>query len=373
MDLISTIAYRWLGLCRKPPVIRTSQTDNYSGLEHTFEGSPDSGGGRFGAIQRGIGSALSGAITLNRNRQLLWFTLLAGLVLAGNAIIQTTPYIIGSTMHMHLDTSVLYILDFVIAFVPLLCIVFLLAGLVLSIPSKKEGTVSFFEGLTEAKKYFKALFLWSVILALAGMLIFRIWLYFSIWLPPELQFLHIFGFTSTLSEFPFNFLTLNPAKFSEIPGYGGRSLLLWIYPYGVQGALISSAINLLLLILTLFVVPLIVLEQKTIREAVLGSFVLMKKTWVEVAACAIFLGVVVYGVFLISLLVQAAHGMMITPIEIFTYHPSPMSIALGILYDLTLVIVAFVVATIGGIAALDLYNSVKSRQNASSPNHGLLS
>ena len=58
----------------------------------------------------------------------------------------------------------------------------------------------------------------------------------------------------------------------------------WIYPYGFMQALIFLAINLLLLVLTLFVVPSIVLEKKTIREAVVGSFAMMRKTWAE-ASC----------------------------------------------------------------------------------------
>ena len=61
--------------------------------------------------------------------------------------------------------------------------------------------------------------------------------------------------------------------------------------FGSQGRpCIFSAINLLLFVLTPFVVPLIVLEQKTLREAVVGSFAMMKKTWAEAAACAVFLG-----------------------------------------------------------------------------------
>ena len=60
--------------------------------------SPDGGGGGSGTIRRGIGAALSGMRTLNRNRQLLWFTLLAGLVLAGNTIGQAALYAIDWTM-----------------------------------------------------------------------------------------------------------------------------------------------------------------------------------------------------------------------------------------------------------------------------------
>ena len=148
---------------------------------------------------------------------------------------------------------------------------------------------------------------------------------------------------------------MDPYIFTEVPGYGGRSLLLWIYPLGFMWALIFSAINLLLFILTPFVVPLIVLEQKTLREAVAGSFALMKKIWAEVVACAVFLGVVVSGVFLTYLLVQAAHGYndpwMAWPPGMVTSHPTGAWIALGLLYYLAVFIVAFVVATVGGIAA----------------------
>ena len=262
-------------------------------------------------------------------------------------------------------------MDFLLEFLTLFCLVFLLAGLILSISSGKEGPASFLEGLSGAKKYSKALFLWSVVLALAGMLLFRIWGYFFMGLPPEFRFLNIFDPVSylpgILDQFPFN-LTLDPYIFTEVPGYGGRSLLLWIYPMGFMWALIFSAINLLLFIVTPFVVPLIVLEQKTLREAVVGSFATLKKIWAEVAACAVFLGVVVAGVFLTYLLIQAAHGYndpwMAWPPGMVTSHPTDTWIALGLLYYLAVFIVAFVVATVGGIAALDLYTSAKDRAHA---------
>ncbi|MCK9592785.1 MAG: hypothetical protein M0Q91_12350 [Methanoregula sp.] len=364
MTQVSETAEHWFGLCRKPPVVYTPLAGIGILPESACEGLPDGGGGGSGTIRRGIGAAFSGMRALNRNRQLLWFTLLTGLVLAGNAIGQSAFYYIRLNLHMQPDRIVW---QFLIEFATLFCLVFLLAGLVLSIPSKKEGPASFFEGLAGAKKYLKAIFLWSFILALAGMLLVSIYDYSPGWSP---LFLNIFGhFNSflfgTLSHFPFNLSRLPPTDiFTEIPGYGGRSVLLWFYP-GFREALIFSAINLLLLILTPFVVPLIVLGQKTLREAVAGSFAMMKKTWVEVAACAVFLGVIVSGVFLTHLLVQAAHG-MVTPLATY-YRPTDAWIALGLLYDLALSSVAFVVATVGGIAALDLYTSAKSRQISGSP------
>jgi hypothetical protein len=65
-------------------------------------------------------------------------------------------------------------------------------------------------------------------------------------------------------------------------------------------------------------------------------------------------------VFLTYLLVQAAHG-MVTPPNLLYARPTDMWIALGLLYYLACFSVAFVMATVGGIAALDLYTSAKSR------------
>ncbi|MDD1680360.1 MAG: hypothetical protein LUQ35_01985, partial [Methanoregula sp.] len=78
-----------------------------------------------------------------------------------------------------------------------------------------------------------------------------------------------------------------------------------------------------------------------------------------------FLGIIVSVVFLTYLLVQAAHG-MVTPLATY-YRPTDTWIALGLLYDLALFGVAFVVATIGGIAVLDFYTTAKTRQITGSP------
>jgi hypothetical protein len=190
------------------------------------------------------------------------------------------------------------------------------------------------------------------------------YVYFTIiWFPHELGFLYTIGdgfFISTITQFPFNW-TLDWNMLTEIPGYGGRSLLLWIYPFGFLETLHFLEITLLLFVLTPFVIPLIVLEQKTLQEAVVGSFAMMKKIWADVATCALFLGVIVSGVFLMYVLVQATSG-IVSPYETVTFHPPGTWIALAILYNLVLLTVAFVVATVGGIAALDLYHYAKTGQ-----------
>ncbi|MDD1691311.1 MAG: hypothetical protein LUQ66_11715 [Methanoregula sp.] len=365
MNLVSEIAEHWFGLCRKPPAVHALQTGIGIPMGSAWEGLPDGGGGGSGTIRRGIGAALSGTKTLAQNRQLLWFTLLAGLVLAGNAIGQAALRYLDRILQP--DIIVSYVLDFFLEFITVFCLLLLLAGLVLSLSSKKGGSASFSKGLAGAKKYWKPIFLWSLVLALAGILLFRIWCYVFTGLPPDFRF-NTFGpyfFDSTINQFPFNW-TLDWAMLTELPGYGGRSLLLLIYPFGVLEAMNFLVINLLLFVLTPFVVPLIVLEQKTLREAVAGSFALMKKSWAEIATCAAFLGVVVFGVFLTYLLVQAVSG-IVSPYETVMFHPTVTWIALALLYNLALVTFAFVVATVGGIAALHLYTSAKSRQMPGSP------
>ena len=86
MTRVSEIVEHWFGLCPKAPVFRASQTSIVHLPEPAHEGPPNGGAGGSGTIQRGIEAALSGTKTLARNRQLLWFALLVGLVLVGNTI-----------------------------------------------------------------------------------------------------------------------------------------------------------------------------------------------------------------------------------------------------------------------------------------------
>ena len=362
MNRVSEIAEHWFGLCRKTPLVHASQADIVNLTEPAHAGRPDGGGSRSGSIRRGLGAARSGMNTLIHNRQLLWFTLLAGLVLVGTTIAQGALGYFTWTMQPYIGETEWVVLTFIIEFATLFCLVFLLTGLVLSLSSKKEGHASFFEGLTGAKKYIKAIFVWSVVLALAGMLLFSINFYSYDWLPRNHLFLNILGtlngWVNLLVVFPFNPTLTN--IFVDPSRVGGIPLTSWIYPSGIIQALTFSLINLFLFILTPFVVPFIALEQKTLMDAVVGSFSLMKKNWDEAATCAVFLLVVAFGVFLTYLLVQAASG-MVTPDKFVTIRPENTWIALALVYDIALFCFAIVMATVGGIAALDLYTSAKSR------------
>ncbi len=355
MTRVSEMAEHWFGLCRKAPVLPVAQAGIGFLPASVCEGQPDGRAGGSGAIRRGIGSAISGMRILNRNRQLLGFTLLIGLVMAGTIVIQGALSYLNWILSY--ETGLRYFLSFIIEFATLFCLVILLAGLVMSIAQKREGAASFAEGLYGVKKFIPVILLWSGILALAGMLLSRVFFYpgglFSSFGPVVI---------SMLTQYPFP-LDLNPSTFAEVPGYGGRSFLFWTYPYGLENALEFLVINLLLVIATLYVVPLVVLEQKSLREAVVGSFALMKRTWIEIITCTVLFSIIVYGVFLTYLLVQAAHGMA-TPPQLLYDRPTVLWLASGVIYYLILTATALVVATVGGIASLELFRHAALQEAA---------
>ena len=469
MSRVAEIAEEWLGLCRKPPAVHALQTGIGIPPEFAHEGLPGGGGGGSKTIRRGIGAVLSGTKTLVHNPQLLWFSLLAGLVLAGHLVARAGlevmsewqpfviptlsfdlaltfvvwlltifcvgfllaglalsfspdkdgpvsffqglkrakkylvpltggsvvaalagiqllvhPFITGGELFVHDSRWLLFdphyagipsllVQTYAIELLTVFCLVFLLAGLVLSLPSVEGGTVSFFQGLKQAKKYLLRLTGWSVVMALAGTLIYTAGMYPSLpaWFSPfniisALYFKLGYFLFMVRYEFPFNVL-LAPTLY--IPGlppvFGGDG---WLISWALEETLVLSAITVFLFVVTLFVVPLLVLEKKSLKEAVLGSLTLMTKIRGEVAACVLSLGIVVsaasfaFLVFRFSFVDLASWvaGPMYTS---FTFH-SEAWIAAGLLYVLALFCFVVVVATVGGIAVLDLYRYAKDRGHA---------
>ncbi len=468
MTRVSEIAEHWSGLCRKAPVLRASQTGIGYPAEPSHEGRPEGGAGGPGTIRRGIGAALSGTKTLIHNPQLLWFSLLVGLVLAVHLIAQAGfsvlpewlffedadsvlpslvltfvagllavfclgfllagfalslsskkdgpvsffqglrmakkylipltggsvvaalagiqlfvhPFIARGELFVrnprwllfvdphHAGIPSLLVKTFAIELLTVFCLVFLLAGLVLSLSSKEGGLVSFFQGLTRAKKYTRPLTGWSVVVALAGTLIFiaGMFSYELTWFQPfnivsALYFKLAYFLFTVRYTFPFNFVLVPSFYVPNLPPGGGE----WLFSWALECTLILSAITVFLFVLTLFVVPLLVLERKSLKEAVLGSFTLMKNIRGEVAACVLGLGMVVFAASLAFLLFRFSVVDIVWwvagPMNASFTHPSEAWIAAGLLYVLALSGLVFVVATVGGIAALNLYTSAKVRES----------
>jgi hypothetical protein len=354
----------WLGLCRRAPVVRTTETAIRDQPEPVLDSQPDGGGGGAGTMRRGVGVLISGSKTLIRNRQLFWFTVLAGLVMAGHFLAQGALMVASRNS----GENVLIaspIITFLFEFPTVFFLVFLLAGLVLSISSKKGGRISFLHGQGMAVQYLKPLAGWSVVIALTGTILFTLCLnmdlmYPAAWYRP----INIFGGLSVvlltvLHQFPFSW-SLNPDTY--IP-YGTFSRVLEAFRFGLVYSMILSVINILLFAVTLFVVPQLVLEKKRLKEAVFGSFALMKSIRGEVAASLLGLGIIVSAALLTFFLFQFTGIDQVTGMHISSTRPSDAWIGFGLLYIIALTGVVFVAATIGGIATLELYNDAKIRES----------
>ncbi|MCX6684117.1 MAG: hypothetical protein NTZ37_05245, partial [Methanoregula sp.] len=252
-----------LGWCPNAPAMRTAPAVLMVPPETMHSAQPDGGAGGSGRINRGIGVALSGTKTLIRNRHLLWFSVLTGVVMAFMFIAQYVLHLLGTYPYDAIDFPRWLILTFAIELVTVFCLNVLLAGLVISTSPEEGRPVSFRQGLSRTKQYLRPLADWSVIVASLGTGLFISALYFG-YIQITMALYPLFH------QFPFGFILL--PEFYHIGPIAGTFAI----QNGLTFTLILSGINLLLVVLTLFVVPLLVLERKRLPEAIAGSAALMK-------------------------------------------------------------------------------------------------
>jgi hypothetical protein len=341
---IAEIIHEWMGWCPNAPAMRTASTVLTTPSVIIYPMQPDGGAGGSGKINRGISLALSGMKTLVRNTQLLWFSLLTGLVMAFMFITQYGLHLLGTYPYYAIDFPRWLVLTFAIDLVSVFCLTVLLAGLVLYISPGESKSVSFREGLSRTKGYLRPLTNWSVFIALLGT---------AIYVP-----LHYFGYMRfalypVLDQFPFNFI-LFPEVYSTGPIGGTYAILS-----AVTSTVVVSGINIVLLMLTLFVVPLLVLENMHLNEAVSVSVTMMKNVWGELLACFLALILVVLAAVRTSLLFRIVYG-VVAPDMLLFWYPGDTWIAAAVLYMLILCCLSFVVSTIAGIAAVNLYTFGKT-------------
>ena len=366
MTRAAETAGHWLGLCRKHPAFRMAPAAIPVQPDTGHSSPPDDGGPRH--LWNGLGITISSTKTLIRNPQLFWFALLAGLVLAGHLIVQ--GILVSMSMNYRADLIGSPLVAFAVELPTVFCLLVLCSGLVLSLSRDDDHPVSFLHGLRQVKNYLVPLAGWSVVVACAGTLIFSAgWTFASLNIPSWLHSFDIYGnlynfLFNVFSQYPFSW-SLNPdVLVTCLPG-GAVPNLGSGFPNPIIETLVFSAINVILVVLTLFVVPLLVLEKKRLRDAVLGSFALIKKIRGELAGCVLCLGLVIFAASLTFLLFRFTG---ISTVEVYggitsisSSRPGNAWIALGLLYSLALAGFTLIIATIGGIASLDLYRSAKTR------------
>jgi hypothetical protein len=334
------IVKRYMGWCPNAPAMRTASTILSTPPVTLQPLEPDGGGGRSGRIDRGLKIAAVSTKILNRNKNLLWFSLLTGLVTAFMFTAQYGLRLLGTYPYDAIDFPGWLVLTFAIDLVSVFCLTVLLAGQLLSLSSGDPGrSVSFREGLSRTKVYLKPLFAWSVIIGFVGTTIYILLSNFGL-IP--------FTLYSVLDQFPFNFILL-PEFYSTGPIGGTFALLI-----SVTFMIFATGINIVLFILTLFVVPLLVLENKRLPEAVTGTVSLMKTVWGEIIVCFFIFGLVLFGVSLTSLLFRVGYGAVAPHMSLFWY-PGIAWIAAAVLFMVAFCALAVILSTIVGIATFNLY------------------
>jgi hypothetical protein len=335
----------YFGWCPNAPAMRTASTILMTPSVTLHPLEPDGGGEGSGRIDRGLKIAAESIKFLNRNKQLLWFSLLTGLVLAFMFTTQYGVRLLGTYPYDAIDFPRWLVLTFAIDLVSVFCLTVLLAGQLMSLSSGDPGRfVSFREGLFRTKRYLKPLFSWSVIIAFFGTTIYILFSNFQL-IP--------FNLYPVLDQFPFNFVLL-PEFHSRGPIGGTYAMLT-----GVTFMILAMGINIVLFILTLFVVPLLVLENRRLPEAVFGSFSHMKKLWGEIMVCFLIFGLVLFCVSLTSLLFRVVYG-FVAPHMLLFWYPGGAWIAAAVLFIVALCALAVIISTIAGIATFNLYTYGKT-------------
>ena len=329
-----------MGWCPNTPSLRTAPTILFPSPLTLHAGEPEGRGGRSGRIDRGFHFAAMSIKTLTRNKQLLWFSLLTGLALAFMFTAQYGLRLLGTYPYDAIDFPGWLVLTFVIDLVSIFCLTVLLAGLFMSLSSGEPGrSVSFREGLFRTKRYLKPLFAWSVILAFVGTTLYILLLNSGL-IP--------FTLFPVLDQFPFNFVLL-PEFYNTGPIGGTFAMLIT-----VTFMIFATGINIVLVILTLFVIPLLVLENKRLPEAVTETVSLMKNVWGEIIVCFLLFGLVLFVVSLTSLLFRVGYGFVAPHMSLFWY-PGAGWIAAAVLFMVALCSLSVIISTIAGIATFNLY------------------
>jgi hypothetical protein len=332
------------GWCPNAPTVRTVPAILIADTGAIQSLQPDGGPGGAGRIGRGFSFATGSIKTLVGNKRLLWFSLLAGLVIAFLFTGEFALRIFGTYPHPEMAYPVWLGLTFALELVTVFSLNLLLAGLILRVSpdlARRSTTVH------EVFFRVRSIFGWSVILSVIGTALFILLSQYS-----GPVFLSLF---SLVTQFPLNFV-LEPSLAGPGPIASG-----WHAAFAAEAALLIMIINVVLIALTLFVVPVILLEHKRLAGAVAESAALFRKTWAEILGCLL--------VFVLALLAISLVSVVFLPVYQAVNLSGPFWsgfwykggwVAIGALYMLAWCVLTFIGSTAVGIAILDLYSYGKN-------------
>lgn len=319
---------------------------------------PDGSGpaGRSGRIRHGVSIAAGSLKTLVRDRHMLWFSLLSGLLMI---VLFALMYWTRGTIYY--DPFLIKILlgNFILWFdprlVPILAVclfgfTLMMAGLILYRNASRTGhPLTIRDGFARACAHAGPLAFLSIAMALAGTVLI------AIINSDNLNFFP--GISSPLLEIflPYHWF---------LPGSLGLTITFLLF-----GTILF--VNIILFLALLYVIPIIVVENKGLVSSLAGSAILIRKTWREMVGCLLVYGTIIFLTGVIMLAISQV-------LSRFNYDPAffyqdlmPVVTVCSefILFCFTILTAAC--STAAGIALADLYQVGTSAGMSGTPEERL--
>jgi len=316
MTLFLDYIRKKVGWCPNTNAIRTAPVILTVPSATADASVPDGGVGGPGRLDRGVNLALGSLLILIRNGRLLWFSFLTGLVLALSLVTSFgLQYLSGINpltgfglatgslpVLVAAGSSFWLVLTFMSQFVVAFCSVILMAGLISCVSLLLSGrTATIREGMSNAGNHLLPITGWALVYAIVA----------------TVQF-----------------------------------VIMNLYPGDLFLTIISGIFFLPIGFITLFVVPVIVLEGKGLAGAVMESLSLIRKTWGEILVCFFVYIVLWFVVAFVALIPAVAVGFP-------SGDPVLLSLSIG-LYLLVLMILIMVYSTTVGIFLVGLYSYART-------------
>ncbi|MDD4137644.1 MAG: hypothetical protein PHT99_07115 [Methanoregula sp.] len=341
---IAEIIRRNLGWCPNTPALRTAPAVLVVPPVMVNPAQPDSNGaaGGPGRIRRGIGIATGSIKALFRERHLLWFSLLAGLVIlfliaAEGWSVTHFDTILPSLIWIPFGDSTLIVFDLRLFLIEGICLsgfTLLLACLILYRDrSNAQKPVTIREGFDGIPAHAGPLAVLAVVMALAATVLFE--------LASQNQIIGKIVFSIDMAVF-------------NLP-------YAYYFPNVLNSAIYFSFkivfVNIVLFLLVLYVVPGIVLENKGLVQALAGSVRLMRKTWCELLGCILVFGAILLMVAAVALLIGQSPLVLNHDYDFFLQMSRGQVLMTIVCYGFLLAcgILMAIGSTVLGIAITDLY------------------
>jgi hypothetical protein len=288
---------------------------------------------------------------------MLWFSLFFGLLM-----IFLFAMLYWTKGHIYYDPFLIKILlgDFILWFDPrllpilafsLFCFTLLMAGLILyRNGNRADPPLTIREGFTGACTHAGPLAALSITMALAGTILF------VLLSSDNSDFFYNILFPLIDAYLPYHYFLPGPTEFTITIMFFGTILF----------------VNIILFLALLYVVPVIVLENKRLLPALAGSVRLMMKIWRELVGCILVYGTIVLLVGAIALVIGQIPELLNYDLTFFYSHGllPIMAVCAGFILFCFMILMA-ACSTAAGIAIADLYRAGKNDPESGIPEGNL--